>query len=233
MVVKSPEESVSLSEYAYREVRDAIREGRFPPSRRLRENDISEMLGISRTPVREAMKRLEAERLVVYRAPRGFVVNSLEPEEVIELYAMREILEGTAARFAATYTSALELKEIERLLELQRNVCENPAKMAQLNEEFHRAIYQAARNRYLISALNSLGDAMKLLVTTTYATPGRGRAGFKEHQKIFEAIAKRDADMADRRAREHIVNASSIRLKMTSESNMGSRNKLAASRSGR
>src|ERR1700733_7844256 len=92
------ETDISLSEYAYREVRQAIRDGKFPPSGRLRENEISEMLGISRTPVREALKRLESEQLVVYRAPRGFVVNSLDFEEVVDLYAVREILEGSAAR---------------------------------------------------------------------------------------------------------------------------------------
>jgi DNA-binding GntR family transcriptional regulator len=208
---------MSLSEYAYREVREAIRDGRFLPDRRLRENDISEMLGISRTPVREAMKRLESEQLVVYRAPRGFVVNSLTLEEVVDLYAVREILEGSAARFAAMHASPHELYEMKTLLEMQEATTNDPKKMARLNEEFHRSIYKAAHNRFLESALSSLGDSLRLLTRTTFAAQDRGATGLKEHQQVFEAISKRDADLAEKCARQHIVNAGAVRFKMISE----------------
>lgn len=216
---------ISLSEYAYREVREAIRDGRFPPDRRLRENDISEMLGVSRTPVREAMKRLESEQLVVYRAPRGFVVNSLTLEEVVDLYAVREILEGSAARFAAMHASTHELYEMKSLLEMQESTIDDPARMARLNEEFHRSIYKAAHNRFLLSALSSLGDSLRLLTRTTYAVPNRGKTGLKEHQKVFDAISRHDPDAAEQYARQHIQKAASVRFKMIAEENLSSATK--------
>jgi DNA-binding GntR family transcriptional regulator len=217
---------ISLSEYAYREVREAIRNGRFTPDSRLRENDLSEMLGISRTPIREAMKRLESEQLVVYRAPRGFVVNSLTLEEVVDLYAIREILEGSAARFAAMHASSHELYEMKSLLEMQHATSDDPEKMARLNEEFHRSIYKAAHNRFLLSALSSLGDALRLLTRTTFAAPNRGKTALKEHQKVFDAISKGDADLAEKCARLHIQNAGAIRFKMISEDNLMTATKL-------
>jgi DNA-binding GntR family transcriptional regulator len=206
-----------LGEFAYREIREAIREGKFAPAARLRENDISEMLGISRTPVREAMKRLESEQLVVYSPPRGFVVNSLELEEVVDLYAVREVLEGSAARFAAIHATDYEFFEMKSLLDMQQESMDDPNQMARLNEQFHQAIYKAARNRFLLSALNSLSDALRLLTRTTYSVPNRGKTGLQEHRRIFDAISKRNGDLAEKYARDHIATAKAVRIKIMTE----------------
>lgn len=205
---------ISRGEYAYRRLLDAIRTGRLAPRRRLREVELAETLGISRTPIREALKRLEAEGLLVYQAPRGFIVNSVDQEELVELFAVLEVLEGTAARFAARHASDLELRRLDGLLADHARAIGDPVALVRTNVQFHRQICHSARNRYLASALASLGKVIALLGQTTYAVPGRGEAGLAEHTRIVEAIQQHDADAAEQAARDHVRQASVHRMQM-------------------
>ena len=200
-------------EFVYSELRAAIGNGRLIPGERLRETEIADQLGVSRTPVREALKRLESEGLVAFNQPRGLIVNDLSQAQILQLYAMREVLEGAAARFAGEQASALELDALKHLLANQR-AAKTPAEAAVANRQLHDAIARAAHNEYLLRAMNVLTDALALLGKTTYTVPGRMATGLRENAEIVHAIVERDPDAAEKAARRHILAAGAVRLGM-------------------
>lgn len=202
-----------LGEFVYDRLRADIREQRLLPGTRLREVEIAEKFGVSRTPVREALKRLATEGLLALSASRGFVVTELSNSHVMQLYAMREVLEGAAARFAAEQASPLEIQSLQQLC-AQLEHAATPAQMAAGNRRLHDAIVAASHNVYLLQAMGVLRDTLELLGTTTYSSPGRMATGCRENAEIVERIAARDADGAEQAARRHIHNASLLRLKM-------------------
>jgi DNA-binding GntR family transcriptional regulator len=200
-------------EFVYTELRAAIGSGRLLPGERLRETEIADQLGVSRTPVREALKRLETDGLVAFNQPRGLVVNELSQVQILELYSMREVLEGAAARFAGEQASSLEIDALKHLLALQL-AAQTPDEAAAANRRLHDAIARAAHNQYLLRAMNVLTDALALLGKTTYTVPGRMESGARENAEIVEAIANRDPEAAERSARRHILAAGAVRLGM-------------------
>jgi DNA-binding GntR family transcriptional regulator len=208
--------NTSRADYVFRTLRDAIREGRLKQGERLREEDVAQRLGVSRTPVREALRQLAARGLVEDAPGRGLLVVELSQQQVIELYAMRRMLEGAAARFAAQHASPAEAELLRRLAAECRDA-KTPAKMAQRNRAFHRAIYEAAHNRYLQQALDDLGNALALLPSTTFRQRGRAATAYAEHMRIADAIARRDADAAETAARAHIAMAERLRWRMMFE----------------
>jgi DNA-binding GntR family transcriptional regulator len=206
----------------YGRLRAEIRERRLLPGERLREVELAERLGVSRTPVREALKRLASEGLLKLNSSRGFVVTELTPGHVMQLYAMREMLEGAAARFAAEQASPLEIESIQQLA-AQLEGLKTPTRIAALNRHLHDAIVLATHNIYLIQAMNTMRDALELLGTTTYSSPERIASGYRENMAIVERIAARDSDGAEQAARLHIRSASTVRLKMLFGPDMASR----------
>ena len=202
----------SRADFVYDSLRDAIWEGRIGRGERVREEEIARSLGVSRTPVREALQRLQRRGLLVTGSGRGLIVAELSKREVIELYAMREILEGSAARFAAQRAMR---PEIDILYRLQRDLAEAPddaLKLVKLNRRFHQAIYDAAHNQYLTQTLDTLHDSMALLHSTTFRAPNRRRESDEEHRRIVSAIEQHDADDAEAIAREHIRQAQRTRF---------------------
>lgn len=202
----------SRADFVYDSLRDAIWEGRIARGERVREEDIARSLGVSRTPVREALQRLQRRGLLVTGRGRGLIVAELSKREVIELYAMREILEGSAARFAAQRATR---PEIDILYRLQRDLAEAPDDallLVKLNRRFHQAIYDAAHNQYLTQTLDTLHDSMALLHSTTFRAPNRRRESDEEHRRIVSAIERHAADEAEAIAREHIRQAQRTRF---------------------
>jgi DNA-binding GntR family transcriptional regulator len=202
----------SRADFVYDRLRDAIWEGRIARGERVREEEIARTLGVSRTPVREALQRLQRRGLLVTGVGRGLVVAELSKREVIELYAMREILEGSAARFAAQHATR---PEIDMLYRLQRDLAAAPddaLMLVKLNRRFHQAIYDAAHNQYLTQTLDTLHDSMALLHSTTFRAPNRRRESDDEHRRIVAAIERHDADEAEAIAREHIRQAQRTRF---------------------
>jgi DNA-binding GntR family transcriptional regulator len=203
----------SLAQYVYAQLRQELRDRDLASGERLREADIAERLNVSRTPVREALKRLEAEGLVRFAPPRGYVVVQLTPAQVMELYAMRKVLVGAAARFAAEQASPIEIQSMQQVIaKLER--AKTPDDVAMLNRRLHETIVAAAHNQYLHKMANVLNDALGLLGTTTYSMAGRIKSGLKENKEIVACIADHDADGAERAAHEHISAATSLRLQM-------------------
>lgn len=217
MKLDSREAGLPLGEAVFRSLRQALRAGIYRPGDRLREQEVAERLKVSRTPVREALGRLAMQGLVEPAGSRGMIVRSLSTGEVLELYAMRELLEGAAARLAAQHASRPEIEAIEELEgEFEEHAAE-PAKMAKLNLALHEAITRAARNRYLDGALQELQDAIALLGVTTFSVAGRPSSAAQEHRAIIAAIAERDPDKAEQAARAHIREALRSRLKLLRE----------------
>ncbi len=207
-----PKASSSLGGSAYSELRRRIVSGDLKPGDRLREVELASLLGISRTPVREAIKRLESEGFASYASSRGAVVAELTPVQAIELYAAREVLEGAAAAFAAQHAQPPEIQLLEGILDLHREAPADPDALARLNRRFHAAIYSMTHNRYLLGILTIAQDYTILLPKTTYYWEGRAETAYLEHKNIVDAIKARDAAKADAAARYHMREAQRIRM---------------------
>ena len=202
-----------LSSTVYRHLIGNLRSGALEPGSRLREDDIAVRLGVSRTPVREAFARLQARGLVT-ATPIGLVVAELDRRQIQELYAMRAIVEGAAARLAAENASAADLATIRHAGESFDRISNTADEYARANQLFHESIYQAARNDYLMRMVEDLNDSLALLPRTTFMIAGRGEAAKREHAEISAAIATRDADAAEAAARSHINRALEGRLRL-------------------
>lgn len=201
---------------AYRGIRDRILSGAIRPGERVREVEVAEALGLSRTPVREAIRRLEQDGLIEHAAHKGAVVRVLDNQSVTELYLVREVLEGTAARLAARHASEAEIEALEELLATQPPEVEDrdAAEASRRNAVFHGAIGHAAHNRFLLGAMEGIAGALSLLGPTTLSMPGRIDVAREEHRAILTAIAERDADAAEDAARAHIRAAHRARLRL-------------------
>ena len=209
--------SESLADVAYARLRGAIEGGRYRAGDRMREADLASWLGISRTPVRDALKRLESEGLVAAAPRRGLIISQLEQQQVSELYAVRDVLEGLAGRLAAQHASVAEIGAMRDLLERQaRAHAEDYAALARLNRLFHDVIYRATHNRYLISTLDGFEGSLALLSGTTYVAPGRAKTALKEHGELVDAIEGRENNLAEEVARRHVRAAERIRLQLIS-----------------
>src|SRR5215813_171110 len=186
--------NISRSEFVFAALRDAIWDGRFAPGERIPEEEIARSLGVSRTPVREALRRLQERGMLSIGAGRSLVVAELSRPQVLELYAMREILEGSAARFAAQHANETEIDVLHHLLGELEKRGDNPRMLVSLNRRFHRAICEAAHNRYLIATLDGMHDALALLHSNTFRIPSRRSETDAEHRRIVAAIERRDPD---------------------------------------
>jgi len=205
------------SEWAYARLHEAIREGTIAPGARIMEKEISAWLGISRTPVREAMRRMQAEGLLEHAAGGGLAVVLYDLRAIAEFYAVRESLEGTAAALAAEHADATEIGILRAMLEAMRALPEDPRAHARENEAFHEHIYRSAHNRFLMNNLRSLLNFVPLLGRTTYHAAGRVPVALAEHAEIVAAIAARDPFRAEAAARAHIRNAYRSRLEVVTE----------------
>ncbi len=151
----------SRADFVFDSLRDAIADGRIAVGERVREEEIARELGVSRTPVREALQRLQQRGLLVFGNGRGLVVAELSQHQVLQLYAMREILEGSAARFAAQHATAADVAILYRLQKELAEAKPDALLLVTLNRRFHQAIYEAAHNQYLMQTLNMLHEFVR------------------------------------------------------------------------
>jgi DNA-binding GntR family transcriptional regulator len=217
-----PEDAdLSRAERVYRHLREGIRSGAYRPGQRLRETQLAAALNTSRTPVREAIRRLEADRLVEDVPGHGLAVTRLDQERVRELYQFRMAIEGAAAEMAAMQATALDIAELSDVLDRMRDAAADTARTDLLNRRFHERIYRAARNSLLSHAIATMTDFMALLPGTTYVLPGRIADVLQEHERVLRAIAERDPERASRAMREHIQQAAQFRLRMAAAADVG------------
>lgn len=189
-----------------------IREGRLSPGDRLRETDLAARFGVSRTPVREAIRQLEADGLVTHLARVGATVRKLDYSEVMELYEMRSVLECTAARMAARVASDVEISELKAISDDIANSGSGD-EASRLNRQFHSALLEAAKNRFLIKSMLALQKTMLILGRTTLADEDRYKSALLEHKDILDALEARDGDAAERAMRAHIAAGQRARIR--------------------
>ena len=211
MLVPLPSRNSSTRE-TYLTLRKAILSGALPPEWRLYEHRIGAELGVSRTPVREALAMLEAEELVVSVPNRGTLVRRITVDEVKETYDVRAVLEGHAARLAAGRISAAELARLRRLArDMRRALARNyPSEdrrvddLASLNAEFHMTVVTVAGNRVLQRTIESLIDAPLYARAYFWYKDPLKQASFDDHERMIELLAAGDPDACERFWAEHL-----------------------------
>lgn len=193
---------------------DEVRSGALAPGARLLETEIAQRLAVSRTPVREAIRRLEAEGIVTHMPRAGATVRRLDYSEIMELYEMRTVLEGTAARLAARAASPVEIDELQSLNDEMAAADGDGAALFALNQLFHRTLIDAARNRFLLRSVNAVHTTLLILGPSTLAEESRARAAVAEHQRVVDGLRGREGDAAEAAMRAHLIAAQRTRLRM-------------------
>jgi len=202
---------------AYGLILDAIDIGVYKPGDRLVESELAERFGVSRTPIREALQRLETQSLLS-RDGRSLIVASLDHSQMAELYVVRSELEGLAARLAARHATIEEKRVLQHMVNDDYKIVDDPSALSRANRRFHKQIHLASHNRFLVQQLDLVHRSMALMATTSLAADGRGEVALAEHQEIVDAIMNGQEDKADDCLRQHISIAFSTRLKLLAES---------------
>jgi DNA-binding GntR family transcriptional regulator len=208
-VVSFPEDSGTLAEHVFRAIQSAIVKGEIAPGSKISEPELARTYGISRGPLREAIHRLEGQRLLVRIPHVGARVVSLSRAELIELYEIRESLEGMACRLAAERMSETEIDELRRLLDLHQQDAAFKAGRGYYQQEgdfdFHYRIIKGSGNQTLTQMLcGELYQLVRMYRLQFSVVPSRPQQAFNEHHRILDAIAERDGELAELLMRRHI-----------------------------
>jgi DNA-binding GntR family transcriptional regulator len=196
----------------YDKIKQAIVDGELKPGDQLVETTLATWCEVSRTPIREALRRLEQDGLVD-RTDRGLVVRERSPEEILDIYVTRIALEATAGRVAAERRTDHDLRLLRRLLAKEDQVkTTDQAGMIEVNQQFHRAVWRASHNDSLMDLLERLNLHLARYPGTTLSTAGRWKVARRQHELLVDAIERRDADTAHDLARQHFTEARDIRL---------------------
>ena len=198
---------------AYGLILEAIDTGIYRPGDRLVESELAERFGVSRTPIREALQRLETQSLLA-RDGRSLIVASLDHNQLAELYVVRGELEGLAARLAARHATPEEVRVLRDMLEADHALVGDPKALSRANRRFHKQIHLASHNRFLVQQLDLVHRSMALLATTSLSAEGRTTGTLEEHARIVRAIEAGDGEAADQALRDHISKAFVTRLKL-------------------
>ncbi|WP_117236610.1 GntR family transcriptional regulator [Thermus sediminis] len=199
----------TLSTQAYRALRRAILARQYPPGTRLVVRELAEALGLSPTPIKEALAALAREGLVQAMPHKGYQVPAPSPRDVREIYELREALEGLAARLAALRGERTLGERLEALLRTQEEAAGRGDLEAygDLDLAFHRTLWEASGNERLRQAAENLNGLVRLLISTTAALPGRLPASLVEHGFILEHIRTKDPEGAENAMRHHVRQA--------------------------
>ena len=197
---------------AYDLILEAIDTGVYRPGDRLVESELAERFGVSRTPIREALQRLETQSLLA-RDGRSLIVASLDHNQLAELYAVRTELEGLAARLAAQHAAPEEVRVLREMVEEDAALLGDPDALSRANRRFHKQIHLASHNRFLVQQLDLVHRSMALMATTSLAAEGRGETALAEHREIVDAIERGDGDAAYAALKRHISRAFETRLR--------------------
>lgn len=201
----------------YNWLRAAILAGELKPHERLVETTIAELASVSRTPVREALHRLEVDGLIGEGENGGLEVIGFSLDELADLCAVRETLEGMAAELAAVSRSEMEIATLRSVVAAEEEGIIAGAPIEQLiemNHSFHETLWRASRNRYLADELKHLRSLIERLQETTLRSADRVEQAISEHKEIVDALVERDAPRAGELTRNHFRNAMAKRLAM-------------------
>lgn len=215
-VTRGMAQSKQTQSDAYSMILEAIDMGVYKPGDRLVESDLADRFGVSRTPIREALQRLETQSLLE-RDGRSLIVASLDHNQMAELYVVRRELEGLAARLAARHATEEEIAVLHEMVAADDKLVNDPPALARANRRFHEQIHLASHNRYLVQQLALVHRTMALMATTSLAAEGRGEVAQSEHAGIVAAIAARDEEAAGKALKDHISIAFMTRLKLDAD----------------
>ena len=198
-----------ISDQVYELLRGRILSGRLAPMERLRERTLATQLGVSPTPIREALVRLEQDRMIESQRTGGARVRQIPPYEVAEILDVRAQLEGSAAAAAARFADAASLEELTRIHETASKVKgHDSSTYRDLDVEFHRSIVAMSKNLTLARIMGQLQDQIRIVMIASMQLVGRGpEVSHREHADILDALRDRDPERAERLAREHVERA--------------------------
>ena len=198
-----------LREVVCETLREAIRSGVLKPGERLMEIQLADELGVSRTPVREAMRKLELEGYVIMLPRRGTYVANISIRDINEVFEIRTTLDALASGLAAERITEEELEQLERLLvSIGENIeTRNMKKVVEDDMEFHDILYKASRNQRLVGIISNLREQMTRFRSMSMSYTGRLKKTLEEHSRLVEAIAQRDVELAQKLAVEHMENS--------------------------
>lgn len=206
---------------AYELLKQAVLQGEFRPGEPLREVQLAQWCGVSRTPVREALRRLEQDGLIRQEGS-SLTVRRRSPEEILDIYTTRIVLEATVAAVAAERRTDHDLRQLEWALERAAAVpAEDAPAMVQANAAFNRRVWQASHNESLVDLLERLNLHLGRYPETTLVAPGRWDQSQRAHRELVAAIAERDVEQAEAIAKRHFTQAREIRLALFAEEDAG------------
>ena len=197
---------------AYTLIVEAIDNGIYKPGNRLVESELADRFGVSRTPVREALQRLETQSMVK-RDGRSLIVATLDHNQLAELYTVRTELEALAARLAARHATPEELRVLQSMVDEDLCHMGDAEALARANRRFHHQIHLASHNRYLVQQLDIVHRNMALMARSSLAVEGRPKVALAEHQAIVDGLKSGDGAAAEAALRAHISKAFETRLR--------------------
>jgi DNA-binding GntR family transcriptional regulator len=209
--------SRGTQEIAYALLRQTIIDGHLPPGQQLREVSLAKSINVSRTPVREALSRLEQDGLVV-RNERGVVVRERSPDEILDLYQVRILLEQSAASDAAMRRTTADLLALRRGVAARLDDASDAEDVVRRNRDFHQAVWRASHNSAAIDLLQRLDLHLARYPATTLVYPGRKESAQQEHEELFAAIEASDPAAAAAVALRHFTEARNIRIQLWEQS---------------
>lgn len=213
-----------LREIVFESIRGAILSGSLKPGERLMEVQVAEKLGVSRTPIREAIRKLELEGLVVMIPRKGAYVADLSIKDITDALEIRAALEGLAAGLASMRITEEEIEELElTAVEFHKAIeQEDYDLMIQRDIEFHAKIFAATRNEKLVQLTNNLREQVQRFRDIYLRKSNKSKELAREHYEIAEAIAGRNINRAEELAKKHIINAENYIMKMVEDKQDGS-----------
>lgn len=201
----------SLRGKVFRKLREDILAGVYKDHDELREITIGEELGVSRTPVREALRQLELEGLVTIIPNKGAYVTGISQKDVHDIYKIRSMLEGLCARWATENISDEQIEKLEEIVllsefHLRKKGEGKAAQVSELDGRFHKVLYEASDSRILEHVLSDFHKYVKMARTLSVGAKDRAEKSIEEHRGILDAIKQKDADRAEELANRHIMN---------------------------
>ena len=211
MEKKEGTDRYSIRGQVYHTLRDDILSGKYKDHEELREMTVSEELGVSRTPVREAFRQLELEGLLTVIPNKGAYVSGITAKDVADIYAIRGLLEGLCARWATEHITDVQLEELEEIILLSefhvnRGQKEPTQAVTELDGKFHEVLYEASNSRILKHVLSDFHKYVRMARKASVAKQERAEKSIEEHKQILQAIKDKDADLAEALANAHIMN---------------------------
>lgn len=200
----------SLGGRVFQRIRGDILSGKYKENDELRENTIGKELGVSRTPVREALRQLELEGLVTIIPNRGAYVTGISHKDIWDIYMIRSMLEGLCARWAAEHITEAQMDELEEAIllsefQMKKESGFSAEQVAALDGRFHAILYEASGSRILSHVLTDFHNYVQTARKSSIVSEDRARKSIREHRQILRAIRERDAEMAEQLANEHIM----------------------------